>query len=170
MDEEALKKQLRFLAEAADVLTKLPSEVRLAAFQMLERGISGGVRKDPLPDRGGENKAGAHVDTTDAEAFFSAHDHEKPADNTKVIAAYIYGQHGSVPFDMDEVRSIASKVGITIPKRPDVTYGGMRSDGKKLFDKTGKGIFVPTVHGEAYLKATYSVKKGTKPRPVDDNA
>ena len=59
----------------------------------------------------------------------------------------------------------AKDVGITIPERVDLTFLSAKEKGKNLFARAGLGKFKPTVHGEAYLKTTYSVKKGKKTRP-----
>lgn len=102
-------------------------------------------------------------DSSDEE-FFSAHNHDKPADNARLIAAWFYREYGVEPFSVEEVSAKASGVGITIPARVDMTFVQAKEKGKKLFARAGRGKFKPTVHGEANLKATYSVKKGTKKR------
>ena len=58
-------------------------------------------------------------------------------------------------------------MGVTIPTRVDMTLLSAKENGKKLFARAGTGKFKPTVHGEANLKATYNVKKGTKRRSGD---
>ena len=73
-------------------------------------------------------------------------------------------EYGAEPFSVDEVRQKADDVGITIPARIDMTFQAAKEKGKKLFARAGRGRFKPTVHGEANLKATYSVKKGTTKR------
>lgn len=68
---------------------------------------------------------------------------------------------------MEEVRAKADAAGITIPARVDKTFLQATEKGKKLFARAGPGKFKPTVHGEANLRATYSVNKGTKKRTGD---
>jgi hypothetical protein len=164
MDDKVFKARLEKLAEAAEVLNKLPSEVRLAAFQMLERAITG-TNPPKLEGAGGNKKdAGAPplIDVTDAETFFANLTHDKPADNAKQIAAYLYSQYGTEEFSVEDIRELAKKVGVTIPDRVDATLNATREEGKKLFVGAGKGKYKPTVHGESYFKKTYNVKKGTK--------
>ncbi|HXO22719.1 MAG TPA: hypothetical protein VOA87_22590 [Thermoanaerobaculia bacterium] len=98
------------------------------------------------------------------ETFFKAFDHDKPADNAKLIAAYFYRTYGGESFSLDEVRQEANDVGLTIPDRVDMTFLQAMENGKKLFARAGKGKFKRTVHGQAHLKTTYSVKKGTQKR------
>jgi hypothetical protein len=69
---------------------------------------------------------------------------------------------------VEEVKAVATNVGITIPDRVDMTLGNAAEDGKQLFTRVARGKFKPTVHGESYLKSTYEVKKGTKTRGADD--
>ena len=98
----------------------------------------------------------------DIESFFSKFEHEKPSDNAMSIAAYHYSQYGKEPISFDEVRQIAGDVGVTIPERVDMTFKAAKDKGKSLFQNGGRGKTKPTVHGEAYLKEKFGVKKGKK--------
>lgn len=53
---------------------------------------------------------------------------------------------------------------MTIPERLDMTYNTATAKKRKLFKKAGKGMFRPSIHGEAYFKKTYGVKMGTEKR------
>lgn len=168
MDEKAFKARCARLEQIGNVIAKLPPEIRGAAFALLEAWASE-LPSDPegggsgKKSRGGTKSPGDTTAPQDKESFFKKFDHDKPADNAKLIAAYFYAHRGSEPFSLDDARSMADEVGITVPGRLDMTYVQAKEKGKKLFARAGKGSFKPTVHGEAYLKATYSVKKGTKP-------
>jgi len=96
----------------------------------------------------------------DREKFFSSFDQKKPADNGLLLAAYLYRRYGTAPFTAVEVNDLAKDVGITIPERVDMTLVNAQRKGKALFRRIGKAEFKPTVHGEAYFKETYKVKKG----------
>ncbi len=165
MDKDKFAERLAMLQQVADVLNKLPPEVRAAAFSVLEPYIKGAPAIPPTP---------AHTEQTEQEeepdagsdALFTKHDHSKPADNVKLIAAHLYQQYGTEPFSVDEVRSTANRVGLTIPARPDATLSAMKVDGKALFNSAGRGKYRPTVHGEAYFRGTYAVRKGSKRRPT----
>lgn len=163
MDGKEFTESLARLRESVDLLNKLPAEVRLAAFYLLHGKVA---PQSPAGDGNG-SPASAPVDVTDAESFFKAFNFEQPADNAKLIAGYIYSQYGSEPFSLDEIRQLAKHIGLTIPERIDATFSAAQSEGKKLFQSTGKGKCKPTTHGEAYMKATYNIKKGTKQRPSD---
>lgn len=169
MDEAEFKRRAARLEQIAKVLDKLPPEVRGAAFALLE-DYAVGTTEDPAPSRVQKKTpaASAHRLPVGAsrEQFFAAFDHDKPSDNVRLIAAFHYREFGIEPFAVDEVTQIASDVGITIPDRVDMTLVSATENGKKLFTRAGTGMFKVTVHGEAFLKATYSVTKGTKKRVV----
>lgn len=165
MDEKEFKTRASRLEQIAKVLEKLPSEVRNDAFDLLKSYVTEQASESPA--KKAPAKAKREVSDDSEEGFFGAFDHDKPADNAKLIAAYFYREYGAEPFSLDEVRQKAIDVGITIPARIDMTFLAAREKGKKLFAGAGTGKFKPTVHGEANLKATYSVKKGTKNRVGD---
>lgn len=162
MDESEFKERAGRLEQIAKILEKLPPEVRSSSFDLLKAYVT----KHAL--EGSDKKAPAKVvhdgHSDSEEDFFSNFNHEKPADNAKLIAAYFYREYGVEPFSLDEVRQKATAVGITIPDRIDMTFSSAKDKGKTLFARAGHGKFKPTVHGEANLKAAYSVRKGTKQR------
>lgn len=162
MDDKEFKTRSSRLEQIAKVLEKLPAEVRSEAFELLKDYVtehSSEARAKPKVLKGGRDSA-----DQSEEEFFGAFEHDKPADNAKLIAAWFYREYGAEPFSLDEVRTKADDVGITIPARVDMTFQVAKDKGKKLFARAGTGKFKPTVHGEANLKTTYSVKKGTKKR------
>lgn len=157
MDEKEFKTRAGRLDQIAKVLEKLPAEVQSDAFDLLKSYVTE-HSPEPPPKK---TRAKSQPE------FFAAFDHDKPADNARLIAAWFYREYGVEPFSLDEVRAKANDVGITIPARIDMTFLQAKEKGKKLFARAGTGQFKPTVHGEANLKATYSVKKGTKKRVGD---
>ncbi|MBK8057890.1 MAG: hypothetical protein IPK33_08430 [Gemmatimonadetes bacterium] len=162
MDDKEFKTRSSRLEQVAKVLEKLPAEVRSEAFELLKGYVtehSSETRTKSKETKGGRDSAGQSE-----EEFFGAFEHDKPADNAKLIAAWFYREYGAEPFSLDEVRTKADDVGITIPARVDMTFQAAKDKGKKLFARAGTGKFKPTVHGEANLKTTYSIKKGTKKR------
>lgn len=162
MDEDEFKARASRLEQIGKVLDKLPAEVRGDAFDLLKAYVTDSLRAH-LPSK--VTAKANHEDSGDSEeAFFAAFNHDKPADNARLVAAFFYREYGAEPFSVDEVRQKADDVGITIPARVDMTFVQAQKKGKKLFARAGEGKFKPTVHGEANLKATYSVKKGTKKR------
>jgi hypothetical protein len=167
MDNKIFKERAERLIEIAKVLEKLPQEIRQESFQLLKGYVTG--QKSELP-QGQSDQKGKPSSANDGskESFFASFTNDKPADNVKLIAAWFYREYGTDPFSLDELRKEADAVGITIPARPDATLKAARDKGKKLFGSAGKGKFKPTIHGEARLKESYSVKKGTKSRPQGD--
>lgn len=162
MDEKEFKTRATRLEQVAKVIEKLPPEVRSEAFGLLKAYVTDQAPDSPKKKATSKTK---HEGSDDSEeAFFAAFNHDKPADNARLISAYFYREFGADPFTVDEVREKADGVGITIPARIDMTFQAAKENGKKLFTRAGRGKFKPTVHGESYLKTTYSVKKGTKKR------
>lgn len=165
MNEEDFKQRVKKLREVNSIIAKLDPAIREHAFKLLETYITGKKTKqaDPPPAQDSGN-----IDDS-MEQFFSKLDHEKPSDNAFSIAAYHYSQYGKEAFSYDEVRSIASEVGITIPERVDMTFKAALEKGKNLFQNGGRGKTKPTVHGEKYLKDTFCVKKGKKKKVEEEN-
>lgn len=165
MDEKEFKTRAERLSEVAKVLEKLPAEVRREAFDLLKGYVD--KHSSASPGREARDKPAVDDAGDSEEAFFAAFDHDKPHDNAKLIAAWLYREYGTEPFSVGELREKADAVGITIPGRVDNTIRNAAVKGKSLFQSAGRGRFKPTVHGEKELKKTYSVKKGTKKRPKE---
>lgn len=171
MDEKNFKERVARLEQLGKVVEKLPPEVRAAAFALLEGYVAGThssgqsrVQTPKTSSAGSTRGDAAILDISDREAFFSQFEHDKPADNVKLLAAYLYSRYGSAPFPADELRTLADDVGITVPGRLDMTLLQAKERGKQLFARAARGSFKPTVHGESYLKATYRVRKGKEKR------
>lgn len=161
MDQKQFGERFARLREVGDLIEKLPPEIRSDAFALLKEYVlprSAGPSKEPN-DQSGPDDSG---DTN----LFTQFDHEKPSDNVRLIAAHFFREYGSEPFLVDEVKALAAETGLTVPDRVDMTLANATEKGKKLFVAAGRGKFKPTVHGEAFLKSTYGVKKGTNTRPA----
>lgn len=166
MDEKTFNERVSRLEKIGKVIEKLPPEVRATAFTLIQEYVIGATTARGKSSTITSNPGAEEIDPADKSAFFAKHLHEKPADNLKSIAAYLFSQYGGEPFSTDEVRQVAEDVGLTIPERPDMTFVNALEDGKKLFTRGGRGQFRPTVHGEAFLRSAYSVRKGTKKREM----
>lgn len=168
MDAKEFKERAARLKEIAKILEELPAEVRALAFPLL----SDYIHPEASNEESGSHKAkspsgqGKAPPPADREGFFKAFDHHKPADNAKLLSAWLYREYGTEPFSIEEIEELATEVGITIPERIDMTFASAKENGKNLFARAGRGKFKPTVHGEAYLKITYKIAKGTKQRPA----
>lgn len=162
MDDKEFKWRSDRLEQVAKVLEKLPAEIRVAAFELVKGFVTGQTAEVRTKVKSAE--APGSTPLRSEEEFFASFDNDKPSENAKLIAAWFYREYGADPFSIDEIREKADAVGITIPARVDMTFLQAKEKGKKLFARAGTGKFKPTVHGEANLKATYSIKKGTKKR------
>jgi hypothetical protein len=165
VDDNEFKARVERLERISKTLEKLPAEVRSDAFELLK----GYVTEHASEPQSNETsvKDSREVAGSSDEEFFATFNHDKPADNAKLIAAWFYREYGVAPFSLDEVSAKANDVGVTVPTRLDMTFNSAKEKGKKLFTQAGMRKFMPTVSGEAHLKATYSVKKGTKKRTGD---
>jgi hypothetical protein len=161
VNDNEFKKRAAKLEEIGLVLEKLPPEVRAAAFDLISDYVTGSTegsapkKKPPAAEEEGEKQSSGGM-----EEFFGAFDHDKAHENVYLIVAYFYREQGVTPISVDKIRETATNVGLTIPNRPDMTLTNAKENGKTLFKRTGQGTFQPTVHGEAYLKRVYSVRKG----------
>jgi hypothetical protein len=142
VDDKEFKTRSGRLEQTAKVLEKLPSEVRSDAFDLLKGYVTEHSPEHRTISK--EAKAGRDSARQSEEEFFGAFEHDKPADNAKLIAAWFYRECGAEPFSLDEVRTKASDVGITIPARIDMTFQAAKDNGKKLFARAGTGKFKPT--------------------------
>lgn len=160
------------LVELNAFIANLDSSIRASAFDLLLPYYLGKVEEGAHQEKDTSTKArqkAVVADTSSREAFFNSFTHDKPADNVHLIVAWLYSQHGVIPLTAKVLREMADDVGLTIPDRPDATMYAAKKDGKSFYRKKGKGYQL-TVHGEAYSKKTYNVKKGTAPytEPEDD--
>jgi hypothetical protein len=161
VDKNEFDKRVLRLQDVGKIIDMLPAEIRSEAFGLLKGYVSG--RNEP-DSSGAQNKDEAGSDSSGDTSLFGRFDHDKPSDNVRLIAAYLFQQYGSEPFSADEVNAIAAEAGITVPARVDMTLRAAKENGKQLFVNAGDGMFKPTVYGESNLKDTYGVKKGNKKR------
>jgi hypothetical protein len=164
MDQKEFNECTSRLQEVGKIIEKLPTEIRSEAFGLLKGYVAQQVTTPTRREGPAEYAAGSG----EGADLFSRFDHDKPSDNVRLVAAYLFQEYGSDPFSLEEVKAVATNAGITIPDRVDMTLAKATENGKQLFTRVGRGKFKPTVHGEAFLKVTYGVKKGTKKREIDD--
>src|SRR6266566_3205090 len=103
MDEATFKERSARLERIAKVLEKLPPEVRSAAFYLLQDYVSGTTGDAPR-SRTRTDQASTPQVEGDREQFFGSHTHDKPADNVKLIAGFLYREYGTEPFSLKEIR------------------------------------------------------------------
>jgi hypothetical protein len=155
--------QERFL-EVNKVIAKLDSSIRVPAFDILKPYIlSGKVIVKAVPAKSPTDEASSG----DVEELIQKHSDGKPHENVNLLAAIWFSEYGSNAFSLNYLREKASSTGLTIPARPGMTLVQAKEKGKKLYGPSGRGLFKPTVIGEAFFKAMYKVKKGTKAPPAE---
>jgi hypothetical protein len=173
--DERIRKRMR---EVEQAVLDLDESVRGAAFLVMQGYIlegsttrelgTEGIREDRSSakrTRAGKGDEKATPPPADFTGFVDTFESDNESDNAKMIAAHLYSEYGAEPFSLDEVRRLAKAGGVTVPERLDMTLLQATSDKKRLFKRAGKGVFRPSVHGQAYLKKKYGVKMGTKTRP-----
>ncbi len=162
MDKATFDDRVKRLKQVSKAIEDLDPAIRAAAFSLLSDYVTG----KSVGKKAGTN--GSSSDSDDHEEngskFFAKFDHKKPSENALMIAAYFYGEYGVSPFAVDEATEMATKVGVTIPARLDMTYVQAQKKGKNLFHRAGRGMFAPTVHGEEFLKEAFKVSKGKRKR------
>jgi hypothetical protein len=147
------------ILEVNKVISKLDSSIRVAAFDFLKPYILGGK---VTVHTGSSKPAEEGSPAGDVAELIQKHGDGKPHENVNLLAAIWFSEHGSHPFTLDYLREKASSTGLTIPANPRMTLLQAKEKGKKLYGPAGRGLFKPTVIGEAFFKTTYKVKKGTK--------
>ena len=171
---DGLLKQMPKIAKAVKAFES--EAVQALAFQamMVAIGNDGGTvgnRPDsPPPEqkRNSPNKSSPqHTTTEDLASFFESFDHSKPAENVKLIVAWLYSLYGVFSITKADIQDLADSAGLTVAPRSDNTMRQAKAKGRALFTQQGNGWKL-TLAGETYMKNTYGVKKGNKPRPKGD--
>jgi hypothetical protein len=158
--DEIVKK----LHELNDVIKSLDPSIRQQSFDLL-RPLFFGTQSEEDDSTPFGKPQGSHNNgqsTQSKEVFFKSFDNKKPSDNVFLIVAWLYSQHGAISIPSDSIKAVAEDTGLIVPERPDMTLRKAQKQGKHLFTKKGSG-YMPTVHGEKFLKKTYNVKKGNLP-------
>jgi len=167
LDKKAFSEIEERLLEVNKVITKLDSSIRVAAFDFLKPYITDGVIKTPkaLHEHAAEDDGAGSTSSGDLETLVTTYGSgKKPSENARLLTAWWFSQHGSAPFSVKWIKETGDSTGLTLPARPAMTFRAAKVGGKDLYNAVGKGgLFKVTVVGEPFLKATYKVRKGTKP-------
>jgi len=160
MEKDEFKAMVARLREVNEVVKPLDEALRGEAVRVLLPYATGGAPAPPAdPDGGGSDGGDGGGDIR--QRLLAERGDGKPSDNALMCAAIWFAEQGKDPFNFDQLRDLASELGITIPARLDMTIGNAKRDGKKLFkSKGGRGSYAPTTHGETVLKTTFGVKQG----------
>lgn len=165
MASDKIKGTTEKLLEINQIISKLDPAIRGSAFDILMPLVFEEDIDNSKPSSTG-SKTHRTTNTADKETFLGSFEHDRPKDNVLLIAAWLYSQYGVFPITKALLTEESSNAGLTIPDRPDNTMRTAKQKGKNLFRQKNSGWQI-TVAGEAYLKATYSVKKGNKPAPEE---
>lgn len=171
---KAIENIIEQLKLVAPIINELAPEVRTHAFDLFRPYLSSlhtSNSHKPLQPEAPSTRNNREEDSSSGSdsigEFFGKHSHDKPGDNVMLIAAWHYGEYGAEPLTTTDISKLASNVGLTVPARPDMTLKKKAVSGKSCFKIHSRGAFTPTVHGEAFLKETYQVKKGKKSLPKE---
>lgn len=160
MDKAVYEERVKRIKEVDSQIKTLDPAIRELSFKLLQAYITGEKQIAPASDA----DSSADIPGSSGESILAKFSHDKPSDNVFLIVAEHFREYGSTAFGLDEIRQTATGVGLTISSRPDMTLKQATRNDKKLFVSAGTGKYKPTVHGEKFLKETYSVTKGTKLR------
>jgi hypothetical protein len=169
MDEQTYKSTVDRLNEVNAVISKLDESIRAEAWCILRPYVSGDQPVSPSPDRNGEGEKEEEgtpppPDATEEELidrFESEQDHE----NLFLATAITFRRHGRGPFAMKVIKGVAEQYKLSIPKRPDATFGNSPRDGAEVARKQADGWRITTT-GAKWLKKTYGVTLGKDPLPT----
>jgi hypothetical protein len=175
VDEAEFKETVERLKQANQIVADLDPAIRAEAFTILRPYVEGDEpparstkKEKPLKEEP-TAEADDEPDTSALEDLIQANEVEKPADAVFLLTAHLFSQYGAVPFETSEIAELGEAVGLTLPRRIDMTLEGAKRDKKSLFRRAGRGKFQPTVHGELFFKDEYDVKKGRKKRAASDS-
>lgn len=168
MDEHQYKERVERLHEVNAVITKLDPAIRTEAFGLLKPYVTGGVvppsgaKDEDGGEPGGAGAAGAAG--LDVDELLDKHASDKPVENGLLIAAIFYSHYGKGPYAVKEFNQFANEHNLVMPDQFHKTIGPAKRDGDKIFRKVPDGWQI-TVHGENWLKSTYSVTRGNERKP-----
>jgi hypothetical protein len=158
VDKKTFSEVRERLLEAGKTIEKLDPSIRGAALDLLKPYILGA---GPSPQSNPAEPSVPDSRGSDQSQLIHTHGDGKPHENVNLIAAIWFSEYGSNAFSTDYIREKASSTGLTIPARPEMTLKTAKDSGRSLYAPNGRGLFKPTVVGEAFLKTKYGVRKGT---------
>jgi hypothetical protein len=162
MDKKEFDERVKRLKEANKIIVEMDPAIREKAYEVLEPYIIGkaDIKSEHLGGSKPKNSSGASMDE-----FFTKFPQNKPSDYVRLIGAWWFSQYGSHPILVDDVKTLAADVGLTIPDDVGQTLKVLSVKGKNLFTRLSRGKFKPTVYGEKYFKDTFKISKGTQSLP-----
>jgi hypothetical protein len=168
MDEQTYKGTVDRLNEVNGVISKLDESIRADAWGILRPYVTGGQPVSPPSGgkRKGEKEESTPPPPTDAteEELIDRLESDKDHENLFLATAIAFKRHGRGPFAMKVIKDVAEKYKLSIPRRPDVTFGNSPRDGAEVARKQADGWRI-TTSGANWLKKTYGVTPGKDPLP-----
>ena len=167
----------KLITDLNNTISKLDPSVRARAFDILTdiafEGTTTSSDDSTAPSAGkkstrrSQSRATKHS-TDDLGEFIDGFEHDKPADNLKLLIAWLYSKYGKYPMSLDSLKKLATEAGLTIPDKPDMTLKTASAKKKPMFQSPRRSHYQITTSGELVLKEKYGVKKGTNPLPAED--
>jgi hypothetical protein len=160
MSELIAERRIRMVMLASEIVAKIDESIRADAFRFL-------LRDDvPASDSSAPVANPINSAVPNLAEFFNDRRGGNPAANAVLVAGYLFSAYGSEPFGVEDVRNLASKVGLVVPARLDMTFVSAQRDGRSLFTRAGTGKFRPTVNGELHFQRE-GIAKGMLARPIN---
>lgn len=100
--------------------------------------------------------------------FFEREGAFKESDNALLCAAYHFHLYGNASFSVQEMKCLATKAGIILPNRTNMTLTAAKRKGKKLFCKEGRGLFKPTAAAGVFFREKWNVRPGKQKKIAEE--
>lgn len=156
-----------------DVVKGLDPAIRAGAFELLQPYVLGDSRRGGRGE-GDDAGGGTHdgngdiaVQALDDEAIqglIDEHMSDVATENGVLVTAIFYSLYGRGPFEVKELSGFATTHGVLFPEQFHKTVAKRKHDGNNIVRKIAGGYLV-TASGEAHLKQTYGVSRGTQSKP-----
>lgn len=167
MDEERYKGTVDRLNEVNGVISKLDESIRADAWSILRPYVTGDEDVSRTPGSKGKDVKDESTppppDSTEEE-LIDKFESEKDHENLFLATGITFKRHGRGPFAMKVIKDVADQHKLSIPKRPDVTFGNSPRDGAEVARKQADGWRITTT-GAKWFKKTYGVQPGKDPLP-----
>jgi hypothetical protein len=171
VNEDQYNQTVARLRTVNDVIKELDPALRAEALEILRPYISqagaddaadeGEARETTTRAKRSNREAGEKLDI---KALLDEHAGDVAAQNGFLIAAILYAQYGTGPYEVKELRRFADEHNLLFPEQFNNQVGKAKRDGQRVFRKVKDGWQI-TVHGEKWLRETYKVSRGTQAKP-----
>jgi hypothetical protein len=180
MDEDEFKQVTQRLLDVDAVIKEVDPSLRDGAWEILRKYVAqedpkdgsstatqdkkrkraSGTGQRTKPKREGSEKVSLPPSDATEDVLVEKFESLEDADNLSLAIAVVYKRYGRGPFKLSLIKSVASSLGLEIPKRPDMTLKSRKGNLRKQED--GWKIMPG---GEKWLQETYGVERGKQTAP-----